>query len=294
MVERCLVPEADAYLALPEAQSFTVTQADGFAIRCQGALAGRREPSVVVVLPFGVPNAVARSAFRCLGPKYNVVTWEARYILDSAAPFSGVEALSPDVQVDDLLSVLDALGIDRCCLVGFCSGAGIALVAATEHPDRFTDVILVSGEYQLFRHGHRATPYERSVDGFLPIVAQSRAQATAVFSKMADLGKAARGVQSDLQKQINVPFTDAEYLFRYAKTYMAYRDFDAVAVAPNVTQPTFVVAGALDEHTRVENSQVVAARIPRSTVFIDDVADHYGFCVADSKVLGAIGSYLGV
>jgi hypothetical protein len=54
---------------------------------------------------------------------------------------------------------------------------------------------------------------------------------------------------------MNTPFSAEERLFRYAKTYMAYRDFNALEIAHDIKQTTFVVTGLLDEHSNMENSQ---------------------------------------
>jgi len=77
---------------------------------------------------------------------------------------------------------------------------------------------------------------------------------------------------------MNTPFSAEERLFRYAKTYMAYRDFNALEIAHDIKQTTFVVTGLLDEHSNIENSQAACEEIPRSTLFIDDEGDHYAFC----------------
>jgi len=94
---------------------------------------------------------------------------------------------------------------------------------------------------------------------------------------------------------MNTPFSAEERLFRYAKTYMAYRDFNALEIAHDIKQTTFVVTGLLDEHSNMENSQAACEEIPRSTLlFIDDEGDHYAFCRGGSPTLEAIATYVGV
>lgn len=46
---------------------------------------------------------------------------------------------------DDIVSVLDDLGLDRVPLVGHSMGAFVALVTAHRHPDRVTSLLLVDG-----------------------------------------------------------------------------------------------------------------------------------------------------
>lgn len=46
-------------------------------------------------------------------------------------------------EVDDLLAVMDAAGIDRATVVGASRGGRIAIDAVLEHPDRFTGLVTV-------------------------------------------------------------------------------------------------------------------------------------------------------
>lgn len=267
----------------------------GAILNCSHTEIDPAKPSLLIALPFGVPVTVAHAAFRAFEPRFNVVTWESRFILNLDQDFSGDEKLSPNEHVEDTLSLLRALEIDSCTLIGYCSGAGISLVAARRHPDVFRELILVMGEYQLFRvKGHVATDYQRSIDTFLPVVAGGRQQAGFIFAKMAEISNAKRAgaEQSELDRQINLPFSKEEYLFRYAKNYMAYREFDALATAGGIGQRTFVIAGGRDEHSNKENSLAIAGAIGGATTYIAESGDHYDFCRPDSPTLAEIGAYL--
>ena len=49
--------------------------------------------------------------------------------------------MTPQHFVDDTLAVMDEVGVERALLVGLCSSAWTALVAAAQHPDRVTGVV---------------------------------------------------------------------------------------------------------------------------------------------------------
>jgi pimeloyl-ACP methyl ester carboxylesterase len=266
--------------------------ANGVLIRYHHTTPEPDKPWLLIALPFGIPVEVAAAALEAFRPAFNVITWENRYVLDLDLPFGGDEPLAPTDHVGDMLSVLAALEVERCRLIGYCSGAGFALVAAREHPDRFSDLVLVNGEFQLFRRGHVATAYQRSIDSFLPVVASDRETAASIFTTMAEVAEAGEEHDSLLQRQMNFPFGNGERLFRYARSYMAYRDFDAAAVACRVSQSTLVIAGRRDEHTDPENAQAIAEAIPRATLLVDEDADHYAFCRAHSATLAAIVRHL--
>jgi pimeloyl-ACP methyl ester carboxylesterase len=276
-----------------EPRQRSVPGSSGAILNCRHTALDLDKPSILIALPFGVPLSLAHAAFEKFEPGLNVVTWESRYILNLDQGFSGDEKLTPNEHVEDMICILRALQIDTCHLIGYCSGAGISLLAAKLYPEIFTELILVNGEYQLFRKGHVSTDYQRSIDTFLPVVATGRQQAGFIFTKMAEISKASKGdTQSELDKQINLPFSREEYLFRYAKNYMAYRDFDALEVALEVRQKTFVLTGRMDEHSSMENSEAVCDSIPGAKKFIDDKGDHYEFCRAGSLTLEVLGEYL--
>jgi pimeloyl-ACP methyl ester carboxylesterase len=267
--------------------------ADGLVIWYHHTVPEPNKPWLLIALPFGIPMEVAAAALDAFRPAFNVMTWENRYVLNLDVPFAGDEPLAPTDHVDDMLSVMAALGVERCRLIGYCSGAGFALVAATEHPGRFSDLVLVNGEFQLFRRSHVATTYQRSIDRFLPVVASDRETAAWMFTTMPEVAAAGEGHDSPLQRQMNIPFSHEERLFRYARSYMAYRDFDAPAVACRVPHSTLVIAGRRDEHTDPENAQAIAEAIPRATLLVDEDADHYAFCRARSATLDAITRHFG-
>jgi len=265
----------------------------GAILRCCHTALDPAKPSLLIVLPFGVPASLARAAFDALGAACNVVTWESRYILNLDLPFTGKEPLAPAAHVEDMRCILAALEIGTCHLLGYCAGAGIALLAASQHPEHFTDVILVNGEYQLFKRGYKPTAYQRSFDAFLPTVAADRRQASFVFARSTEIARASKaGEPSELDRQIKLPYSHEEYLFRYARTYMAYRNFDALAVARDVRQPAFVLTSRQDVHASAEHSEAIRDAIPQVRDFIDDKGDHYEFCRAGSVTLDQIGAYL--
>jgi pimeloyl-ACP methyl ester carboxylesterase len=266
----------------------------GAILNCSHTAIDRRKPNLLITLPFGVPVTVAYAAFTAFEPDFNVITWESRFILNLDQEFSGNENMVPDEHVEDMLCLLRVLEIDTCHLIGYCSGAGISLLAARRYPEVFTELILVNGEYQLFRKGHVSTYYQRSIDTFLPMVAPGRQQAGLIFAKMVEISNAKpEHTKTELDRQINLPFSKEEYLFRYAKNYMAYRDFDALEVARGVRQRTFVLTGRRDEHSNMENSEAIAAAIGGARTFVADQGDHYEFCRAGSATLAEIVTHLG-
>jgi pimeloyl-ACP methyl ester carboxylesterase len=111
---------------------------------------------------------------------------------------------------------------------------------------------------------------------------------------MAEIAKAsgAEATRSELEQQMNLPFSREDSLYRYAKSYLAFRGLDSPALAPEVRQPTLVVAGRRDVHILAESSEAIAGAIPGARLVLDDEGDHYAFCRAGSATLEAIAAFL--
>lgn len=58
--------------------------------------------------------------------------------------WDGVNPYSPEAAVEQLITLLDAQGIDRAILVGNSAGGTLAMRAALAHPERFDGLILIS------------------------------------------------------------------------------------------------------------------------------------------------------
>jgi pimeloyl-ACP methyl ester carboxylesterase len=61
----------------------------------------------------------------------------------------GTEPLAYETMADDVVAVLDALGIDRASIVGWSDGAIVGLILAMKHADRVTRVFAFAGNMDL-------------------------------------------------------------------------------------------------------------------------------------------------
>src|SRR5215213_3274583 len=69
-----------------------------------------------------------------LATRRTVYAWDARG--HGGSDWSADAAYDGDAHFADLVGVLDVLAIERCALVGYSMGGGIAILAAGEIPER--------------------------------------------------------------------------------------------------------------------------------------------------------------
>lgn len=96
-------------------------------------------PSVVFLHGFGGDLHTWDGVWSALGDQLSMLRYDLRGF--------GRSAIQQDMSfnhADDLLAILDRLGIDRCDLVGVSMGGSIALNFALDHAERVRNLVLIS------------------------------------------------------------------------------------------------------------------------------------------------------
>lgn len=78
--------------------------------------------------------------FELLSTKIRCISYDHRGSGESIAP---PETISKQTYVDDLIGVMDQLGVDQCILGGESFGGTVATLAALQHPERFKGLVIV-------------------------------------------------------------------------------------------------------------------------------------------------------
>lgn len=254
-------------------------------------LSGAKE-HVVVALPFGVRHAMADKVYAALAERYNVATWESRFVLDhhADAPDARIDATMHVQDMKEVIDFLLAAHVRPVHVVGYCSGAGIALLGAARYPDAIARLALVSGEFMLPATLCAPGPFQREVDVILPTAASDRDSAQFVYDSIAS-GRSVE--QSEFHGFIALPFSSAEYLYRYGRNYVAYRDNDFPAAAAQVTQPTLILYARQDQHVAPQGSEVLRRHLRQPVASLAVDGDHYEFCRGNRAMLASLTDFLG-
>lgn len=98
-------------------------------------------PAVLLINGLSQSAANWTSQVASLSERYRVITFDCR---GQGRSDLGPDALTVDTHVEDILALLDHLGIERVHPVGFSHGARLALRLAAHHPHR-VDRLVVTG-----------------------------------------------------------------------------------------------------------------------------------------------------
>lgn len=259
-----------------------VTSHDGVELKCVSSEKSREFPWIAFIMPFGMETKQAHAFYSFFQEYYNIFSWQARLILDPPSRELKDGELSVENHVCDLISIMDELHIDKAVAVGYCSGAGISLVAANQHPDRFTHVVLVNGEYTLMHKADCVTQFGSDVDNILSIAAEDTDRAELVFEKIkGNISFNAENVPDGIE----LPFSCSHYLHRHGVNYLAYRACDFEGYANKLKHSTYMLAGGKDAQSNVNSSQTIKQLIGDAELFVDPEGDHYEILRPNSETL---------
>lgn len=85
------------------------------------------------------PFQLMQTRWRCIGFDHR----------GSGASTAPPAAITPSALVDDLFTVLDSFGVERCVLAGESLGALTCVLAVERDPSRFAGLVLVDGGYAI-------------------------------------------------------------------------------------------------------------------------------------------------
>ncbi len=160
--------------------------------------------------------------------------------------------VSFDRLADDLLALIDALGLDRPLVAGFSEGGVTATIAGIKRPDGFSAIVNDAG-YDMFDPmapsltmmrqmlGGSATATEADPDAFAEMCAQS-AQMTGMFALMKADEDGAQG-EGHWADYLRLAFPRTTQPNGYT-----YEDFGSI------TAPTLILVGDRDEFCTVDDA----------------------------------------
>jgi pimeloyl-ACP methyl ester carboxylesterase len=156
--------------------------------------------------------------------------------------------------VEELLALLDSLGLGEVCLVGHSDGAAIALMCAALAPDRVGCVIAEAPHMQICEHYDRL---QAGFDEFEGTVGQDPRYASA------------------MQRDHSDGWKDLETRWKRYWRSESHRDWDQMNMLSSITCPVLVVHGQLDPFWPEKHSQDIADTVgPSCELHVIPGANH--------------------
>jgi pimeloyl-ACP methyl ester carboxylesterase len=187
------------------------------------------------------------------------------------------EEVTVDALVDEILGVMDGLGVERCTLGGFSSGTPIALLAVLRQPERFDGLVILSGKAHFLED-----PGDREyLDTYLDHYDQHIDAAVVAFTPEPDVAHFRRW---------------AGHILRRADPIMAVRHqecrlgLDLRPQLMKIAVPTLIIHGSADVIPLAE-AEYLAAHIPDSRLVVMQGSGHLPGMIRGAEVGQAIDAF---
>jgi pimeloyl-ACP methyl ester carboxylesterase len=239
---------------------------------------------VVLIHGLGLNRQVWDKYRSRLGQRYRVLTYDLYGHGESTAP-----PQTPDVTLfsEQLIGLMDELGIDQSALVGFSLGGMINRRVAIDHPDRVSALAILN------------SPHDRGAE------AQARAERQAMDA-------AAGGPGATLEAAIERWFTpefrnnhsdyiervrgwvlaNDPYIYAQCRQVLAFGVVELIRPEPPITHPTLVITCEHDSGSTPAMSQAIASEIAGAGVIIVPGLKHMGLTENPSFFINALSEFL--
>lgn len=219
-------------------------------------------PVVVLSGSLGATHAMWDPQVPALAQHFRVVRYDTRGHGGSPVPAG---PYSIDDLADDLLGLLDHLGVERAHLVGLSLGGMTALRLAARDPERVDRLVVLCTSALLGPaqgwHDRAATVRARGTGAVAEPVVE-RWFTAAYRRSHPDVFEAARAMVADQPPE------------GYASCCEAIAAMDLTADLPHITAPTLAVAGADDPATPPEHLERIAASVKDGRLLVVPHAAH--------------------
>ena len=246
------------------------------AVECSYSVDGAADAPVVVLSnSLGATRGMWDPQVPALAERFRVLTYDTRGHGDSPSP-AGPYTL--DDLVDDVIALLDRLGVRRAHGVGLSLGGMTAMRLAAREPDRISRLAVL------------CSSAKTEPQGFLDRAAAARAEGTAsiapaVVSRWLTPPYAAAHPELVARLEGMVAAADDE---GYAGCCEAIAAMDLRADLGRITAPTLVVSAGEDPALPPEHQRVIAEGIPGAELLTVSPGAHLANLEQPLRVTGAL------
>lgn len=240
-------------------------------------------PAVVLANGLGGTFEAFRHLYAAL-PEYRVLCWDYRGLYTSG-PSPDPRANTVAHQVDDLLEILAAEGIERAVHVGWSMGVQVNFELIRREPGRVTGLYAINGTYG---RPFRTVLSSRFVHVIIPVLLRMvKAQADlvgrasrvvagsdALVAAMKRFGMVSDTLDMDAFRDVAAGFKTIDWRI-YSDLLARLDEHDAEEVLARVDVPTTIVTGDRDILTPPSTAERMHREIPGSRLVLIRGGTHY-------------------
>lgn len=259
-------------------------------------------PPLLLANAYGMPAEFMWPLAQRLRDDFHVVTWECRWVPTIEHPFSADDCASL-AHAQDIVDIQKALGLGAADVVGWSSGAQVALRAMAAFPERIRAGVLLNPGVSIRPSDTvRVTRFETGIRSLFDKIAGNYRMA----EKYCELIYGAASTDAGDNKMLSniltstdpyllymtsLPFRTPESLFRYANMMRTLFAERPDAWTHDVTQEVLVYVADQDVVTHPDIGRALCEGLRHGHLHQDPDGDHFGHYY-DQRVADLVRRYL--
>ena len=230
---------------------------------------------------------------RSLSHNHQVIVYDFRGVGLST---NGSTQISVYQMRDDVIRVLDTLGIERADIIGWSLGSVVAQEVAAAYPDRVERLVLVS-TFSADRHMVPAA--DEVSDAVQNNLGGSWEELTSFLFPQTEKGiqeknkyleRRKDGVEKKIAPNVSEVEVETKMLQEEAMAVLATQD--RTSLISSIPQPTLIIAGQKDVLIPIQNARWIKSILPQATLVEVENAGHAVLFERNNQVKKTLGTFL--
>lgn len=258
-------------------------------------VAGSAAVTIVVLNAYGQGLEYWYPLLAELMENYRVVIWEQRGTFSSPAPFALTD------QVNDVDAIVRNEGIDKCHLLGWCTGPKVAIEFCLGNPSTVCSMAFLNATFKCDGGSEDFdSPYEHNLESLCRLLLRKPALATSIMKNLqAGFESEAEALEDAAPEQLSIsvlsrmnpnlrshvlaPFMTEETTVNYAHQLVDFWSRDSRPQAAEIHAPVLLIGAEYDQVAIPAASEAAAGFFPNAHYVQVHGATHY--CLYDQPQL---------
>jgi pimeloyl-ACP methyl ester carboxylesterase len=300
--DKALAVRRELAAELPTRITQKTVKRDGCALNY--CVAGSAGTAIVVLNAMGQGLEYWYGLLQELMKTYRVIIWEPRGTVSPPPPFGLTE------QVNDVDAVVQQERIEKCHLIGWCTGPKVAIDFYLRRPSLVCSMAFLNGTFKCTGSPEELdSPYEHNLESLCRLLVRRPAMADSVMKTLmarveedeVEMLESTDGKQmsvnvlsrmsANLKSHVLAPFKTEETTVNYAHQMVDFWAHDSRPKAGQVHVPVLLVGTEYDQVATPEASEAAAKLFPNARRVLVRGATHYCLYERPQFVAGLLKTF---
>jgi pimeloyl-ACP methyl ester carboxylesterase len=228
------------------------------------------KPSILLVLPCGMPVVIGQPWMEFLGKNYHVITWETRNLFTEVDP--NIVNFDVKAQAEDMAAIARHFNKENMHIFGMCGGAILTMQSLTTFPKLFTSASVWHGDYN-WRDNSILTIHQKNIKSTMMMAYEGLEEAAGI-RELICTPRTIKTLPPHLACVMMYPFIDEKLLYVYSKINENIMAYDSNMIVDDIQQKLLVVTSEEDTTAHPGGSIRLSERLKDHTFYQRKKGNH--------------------